>query len=135
MENTLYELSLVAKDPLLPGNEGEEVPKKKMKPDCENVAATESLNAPQSRPSEEPTLAAEPSLIDLPELESIRGRMEALDALREDVIKQSRDIQKLSKQAIYSVQRNALSDAKAKLNKALTTATAIIGVVKEVGYV
>ena len=34
--------------------------------------------------------------------------MEAYDKLREDMIKQSRDVQKLSKQAIFAVHRGNL---------------------------
>jgi predicted translin family RNA/ssDNA-binding protein len=48
-----------------------------------------------------------------------RERMETYDKLREDVIKQSRDIQKLSKQAIYSVHRGALQDSRTKLDQAM----------------
>ena len=45
----------------------------------------------------------EESLIDIKAIDSIRDRMEIYDKMREDVIKQARDVQKLSKLAIYSI--------------------------------
>ena len=48
------------------------------------------------------------SLLDLADIESIRLRMEKQDSVREEVIKVSRDVQKLSKQAIYSTQKGGI---------------------------
>ena len=48
------------------------------------------------------------NLLDIEAIDAIRGRMEAYDKLREDMIKQSRDVQKLSKQAIFAVHRGNL---------------------------
>lgn len=68
---------------------------------------------------------------DLSELESIRLRMSTYDALREQVIKDSRDVQKLSKQSIYAVLRGGLSDARDKLKKALDVAEKTLLVIAE----
>jgi predicted translin family RNA/ssDNA-binding protein len=67
----------------------------------------------------------EASLVDNEAIDGIRERMETYDKLREDVIKQSRDIQKLSKQAIYSVHRGALQDSRTKLDQAMVLANKI----------
>ncbi len=57
-------------------------------------------------------------MIDKEGFDNIRKRMDAYDKRREEVIKISRDIQKLSKQAIFSVHRGDLSDATKKLDDA-----------------
>jgi predicted translin family RNA/ssDNA-binding protein len=44
--------------------------------------------------------------------------MDAVDKLREDLIKSSRDVQKLSKQAIFAVHRGNLDESKQKLDQA-----------------
>jgi len=68
-------------------------------------------------------LKAEPvpavPLIDAGDLDAIRARYETYDKLREEVIKLSRDVQKLSKQAIFSVHRGDPADAKSKCTQAL----------------
>ncbi len=46
---------------------------------------------------------------------SMRQQMERFDALREELIKRSRDALKSSKKAIYSLHRNELATAKAQL--------------------
>lgn len=92
VEEIIYELSLV---------EGEEGPiVKRMKQEV--LASQEHA-----------------SLINEAELDEIRVRYETNDKLREDVIKQSRDVQKLSKQAVYSVHRSDISDASDKCSNAL----------------
>ena len=50
---------------------------------------------------------------------------EAADAVREQVIKRTRDVQKLSKQAIYSLHRGDGAKAEAQLNEASEKARAI----------
>jgi predicted translin family RNA/ssDNA-binding protein len=70
--------------------------------------------------------------VDLACLEAIRLRMEEADALREDVIKKSRDVQKQSKLAIYAVQRGDLKDAGDKLNIAKDLALLILKSVENV---
>ncbi len=69
------------------------------------------------------------AIIDEKEFARIREGMDAFDAKRETIIKESRDILKLSKQAIYSIHRGDLKAAeqglkdaaslKAKLEKAI----------------
>ena len=71
----------------------------------------------------------EDCLLDVQAINAIRDRMETYDKLREDVIKQSRDVQKLSKLAIYSIHRGALSDSKIKLNQAMVFAMKIFEIV------
>lgn len=52
------------------------------------------------------------------DLASVKARLDAYDVMRETVIKQSRDIQKLSKQAIFSLHGGKMGDAKSKLASA-----------------
>jgi predicted translin family RNA/ssDNA-binding protein len=54
-------------------------------------------------------------MIDTKEFASIRKQMEEYDAARDTIIKESRDITKLSKQAIYSLHREDASTAKQQL--------------------
>ena len=54
-------------------------------------------------------------LVPVGDIDSIRIKMDDFDAKREDVIKRSRDLQKLSKQGIYSVQRGDIAEAELKL--------------------
>jgi predicted translin family RNA/ssDNA-binding protein len=57
-------------------------------------------------------------MLDEMEFEEIKERFEAFDAKREAIIKESRDILKLSKQAIFSIHRDDLEKAKAQLGDA-----------------
>jgi predicted translin family RNA/ssDNA-binding protein len=54
-------------------------------------------------------------MFDETEFEEIKKRFEAFDEKRERIIKESRDILKLSKQAIYSVQRDDVKKAQGQL--------------------
>jgi len=65
--------------------------------------------APHKKSRTEP--AVEEPLIDVAEMDAIRLRMDSFDKLREEVIKQSRDVQKLSKQGIFAVHRGNLKEA------------------------
>ena len=94
VEDVLYELSLLHRE--------EDVV-------AGNAAKRARIEADSSAPAF--------TLLDGPELDALRARMDAYDKLREDVIKQSRDIQKLAKQAIFSVHRGALGEAKQKLEQ------------------
>ncbi|RYH28316.1 hypothetical protein EON65_12700 [archaeon] len=58
------------------------------------------------------------SYIDMADIKIIQQRMEAFDLCREQVIKDSRDVQKLSKQAIFAIQRLNLAEAEKKLGQA-----------------
>lgn len=59
------------------------------------------------------------------EFDVIRETMETYDKRREAVIKSTRDVQKLSKQAIYSLQRNSIDKAKAQIAEAVTKSKVI----------
>ncbi len=50
------------------------------------------------------------------EFQGLVNRMSEYDLARENLIKESRDIQKLAKQAIYAIIRQQLEDARKKLN-------------------
>lgn len=65
-------------------------------------------------------------VIPMMEIDEIRSRMDVYDKLREEVIKSSRDVQKLSKQGIFSVHRGALTDSKNKLDLAFKSVEAIL---------
>lgn len=54
-------------------------------------------------------------MIDTKEFASLKRQMEAYDASRDTIIKESRDITKLSKQAIYSLHRDEPKVAKQQL--------------------
>eukprot|EP00606_Chrysophyceae_sp_TOSAG23-5_P000767 GSChrysophyteH2.ASY1.ANO1.1343.1 assembled CDS len=65
------------------------------------------------------------------EIDAIRARMDAYDKLREQVIKDSRDVQKLAKQAIFSVHRGNLKMSRTQLDDALNKANAILALIVE----
>ncbi len=66
------------------------------------------------------------TLIDKADFDEIKLRMDEYDKLREEIIKQSRDVQKFSKQAIFSIHRKDLAGAKSKLAVCLTKAKSIL---------
>lgn len=70
--------------------------------------------------------------IDAAELDCIRARMDEYDQLRELVIKDSRDVQKLAKQAVFAVIRGQLSEARKKLDLAAVCAAKIMQTVDKV---
>lgn len=70
--------------------------------------------------------------VDAAELDCIRARMDEYDQLRELVIKDSRDVQKLAKQAVFAVIRGQLSEARKKLDLAAVCATKIMQTVDKV---
>jgi len=59
------------------------------------------------------------------DFEEMRKAMEAYDKTREDVIKRTRDVQKLAKQAIFALHRGTLEAAEVKLTEAQTLAAQI----------
>lgn len=63
------------------------------------------------------------TLVDDSLFDAVRGRMDAYDAAREDVIKRSRDVQKLSKQAIFALHKSG-EGGRAKATKNLSDAAA-----------
>lgn len=113
VEDVLYELSLLHK---------------------EHVNDDEIQAAKRRRTEEEPSTiesVTKNSRIDEVELDAIRQRMDAFDKLREDVIKQSRDVQKLSKQAVFSVHRGGLGDAQKKLDDAKKIGLNLLAMIEE----
>jgi predicted translin family RNA/ssDNA-binding protein len=82
-------------------------------------------------PAKRAKLEAAVDLLDVAAIDAIRQRMEAYDKLREEVIKQSRDVQKLSKQAIFAVHRGNLKDCRIKLDQAMAIAVKILVIVNE----
>ena len=56
--------------------------------------------------------------------------MHAYDELRESIIKQSRDVQKLSKQAIFSLHRGNHEEAGKRLDQAATAAQHILPLIE-----
>lgn len=57
-------------------------------------------------------------MIDKKEFQTMSAEMANFDAKREDIIKKSRDILKLSKQAVYDIHRDDLNYAKKKVEDA-----------------
>jgi len=84
------------------------------------------------RMRQESEVQARGSLLNDAELNEIRARYEGVDKLREDVIKQARDVQKLSKQAVYSVHRNDINDASTKCIEAMNLIKKISAKIAEV---
>jgi len=112
LENITYEMSLLETKREEEQNDGvdsEQALKKRKVQDSSSTSASSSSTVSPSPSS---------GLLDAATYDDIRVRMEAYDKLREEVIKGSRDVQKLSKQAIFSVHRGKVSDAKAQLKKA-----------------
>lgn len=68
------------------------------------------------------TATAPASLLDVSDFERIRGEMQRYDEQREKIIKTSRDVQKLSKHAIFALHRRDESKADDQLNKAMEIA-------------
>jgi predicted translin family RNA/ssDNA-binding protein len=102
-------------------------PKKRSKPSSAAEASAPPVNSDDvAVPATGDNNSDNIDMLDLEGLERIRLRMEEQDALREDVIKKSRDVQKQSKLAIYAVQRGNYKDAEDKLNKAKEIALAIL---------
>ena len=119
IEDIMYETSLLENIPF-----PDEMPSKRQKVDgFASVEGVDSMSLAVDTPTEEA------SLLDVTSINAIRDRMETYDKLREDVIKQSRDVQKLSKLAIYSVHRGSLSDSKIKLDQAMKLAVKILEIV------
>ena len=63
--------------------------------------------------------------------EAMRKELEQFDALREELIKTSRDILKASKAAIYSLHRNDAKDASTKLKSAKNAIVAVEKLIKK----
>jgi hypothetical protein len=74
------------------------------------------------------------SYLDKIEIAQIQERMDRFDQCREQVIKDCRDVQKLSKQAIFAIQRGNLSEAEKKLDTAKQGAQNILELIYGVSY-
>ena len=121
VEDVLYELSLLHKDGAgVPGGDATAPEAKRRRTEGGGDSGVDSDSVADENP-----------LIDGAEIDAIRARMDAYDKLREDVIKQSRDVQKLAKQAIFSVHRGSLGDAQKKLDEAKKIGLAILGMIEE----
>lgn len=94
------------------------------------VVDAEAMNVDEC-PAKRAKLETVVDLLDVEAIDAIRQRMEAYDKLREEVIKQSRDVQKLSKQAIFAVHRGNLKDCRIKLDQAMAVAVKILVIVNE----
>jgi hypothetical protein len=140
IEDVTYELSLLDDD--VSGVEDNQDPSanKKRRIEGSDGASDSSVNGGNSAAATAAVSSGaggvevdvEESLLDDAALDAIRGRMEVYDKLREDVIKQSRDVQKLAKQAVFSVHRGQLADSRNKLNSAEKIARHILTMIAEV---
>ena len=112
-EDLLYELSLSGKY-VPPPADSAAPPAKKAK-----AGAADGGSAPPSDDAEFPRITAA-------RFDEMRVKIEAYDAQREELIKRTRDVQKLSKQSIYSMHRGDFAKAEAQLLEATTKAQAHI---------
>lgn len=69
-------------------------------------------------------------MLDQADFERIDNDMRAYDETREKVIKRSRDIQKLSKQAIFSLHRGSTEEAESRLSAAKKAAEELLPLIK-----
>ena len=124
LEQITYELSLISEK----AGDAEEPPSKKVRSEGSEEAAGSDATSDEEK------------LVPVEEIDAIKVRMDEYDKLREGVIKDSRDVQKLAKQAIFSVHRGNLGAAKKQLDDALEKASVIMEVslsfrgVQEEGY-
>ena len=129
IEEILYELSLSDhKEDESTDNNNESSKKRKL----EESGSSDSTAATTTTTTTPTTINFD--LIDSLDIDRIRIRYETNDKLREDVIKLSRDVQKFSKQAIFSVHRNNLSDSKSKCAQAFGIIENILHKIEEVDF-
>lgn len=64
-------------------------------------------------------------------LDELKGRLDEYDQKREEVIKQCRDAQKASKQAIYSVHRKEQKKSEQQIAKAAQVLTALLPIIEQ----
>lgn len=102
LEDVLYELSLTGLYVADPANA-----KAPVQPDPKKRKVEEAAPASDAEPAEpaEPPAPDPNALILQSDFDRIRAEMERYDAKREDVIKRCRDVQKISKLAIYGLHR------------------------------
>ncbi|KAL4457974.1 hypothetical protein ABPG75_012839 [Micractinium tetrahymenae] len=75
-------------------------------------------------------MSAGSDMLDISDFERIDGELRAYDEKREQVIKRSRDIQKLSKQAIFSLHRGADAEAESRIAAAKKAAEELLPLIK-----
>lgn len=111
IESVLFDLSLLPKR----SDDSSEPPNKKPREDEAGISEVFSKR----------------DFLDFSDLAEVKARLDAYDAKRENVIKTSRDIQKLSKQAIFSLHGGKKDDAKSKLEKAAEIAAEVLPIIVE----
>jgi predicted translin family RNA/ssDNA-binding protein len=101
---------------------------------CEDLLYELSLSgkyvASAAAPADEPAAKKAKSCPEFPRIvassfDEMRATNERVDARREELIKRTRDIQKLSKQSIYSLHRSNFDQAEKQLSEATAKAQAI----------
>lgn len=121
IEDIAFELSLHGEgaDILFSVEEGPQSKKSRMTPNNFLDITTEKFHVPH---------------VDEVEFDTICQRMAEFDKQREQVIKDSRDVQKWAKQAVFAAVRGQCSDAQQKLNQARIFAAKIFDVVNKVRF-
>lgn len=120
LEALTYELSLLQGPSLGPGSGSEQG----------HVAKRARIDTSSGGVSVEGgSESAVVSIVPTEELEAMRQRLQEYDARREDVIKRSRDVQKLSKQAVFAVHRGSNTEAAAKIAAAKAIARDLMDIV------
>eukprot|EP00656_Telonema_subtile_P027056 TRINITY_DN2904_c0_g1_i1.p1 TRINITY_DN2904_c0_g1~~TRINITY_DN2904_c0_g1_i1.p1 ORF type:complete len:406 (-),score=116.87 TRINITY_DN2904_c0_g1_i1:52-1269(-) len=104
---------------------------KKLETITYELSLLEPNQEPDSKKRKVGEQADEPDLVDIACFGEIKTRLEAYDQLREQVIKGSRDVQKLAKQSIFSVHRGKLQDAQNQMKKAQQLAVPLLEIIKE----
>eukprot|EP00041_Stephanoeca_diplocostata_P026469 m.714827 g.714827 ORF g.714827 m.714827 type:complete len:515 (-) comp22973_c1_seq1:413-1957(-) len=116
LEDILYELSLTGA--YVAADVADERAAKKARTVSQSdagVAEEKSNGGDDTDPS---GAASASAVVTESDFDNIRTKLELYDSKREDVIKKTRDVQKLSKQAIFSLHRGQIETAKAQLHKA-----------------
>lgn len=69
--------------------------------------------------------------LDLADWNNLKGKYKAYDELREQVIKKCRDVQKLAKQSVYSLQRNDTKRADGQIKEAEVLISQLLPLIAE----
>ena len=126
--DVMYETSLCVVQDGLGGGKGDDggAATKRDDAKAEDPASADAASAAAAS-NADANSDTDPSTLLLPlaEIEQVRVRMVAFDEKRENVIKRCRDVQKLSKQSIFSLHRNQAAKARAQLAAAMAKAQSI----------
>jgi hypothetical protein len=123
LEDVLYELSLIG---VYVAPDAVAAPAKRVKlspPEAEESAAAGDASTDTGGGTAIAGDAVEPAnvvTVNAAEFATMRETMSIYDKKREEVIKQTRDLQKLSKQAIFALQRGDFKKADAQLTETVT---------------